>query len=182
MKIDVYGDALHLLEHFIHYSTTHPERMAQAMCCNPDGFNSRLRCLDKAFREGLDGEGPGKAGRVKKAQPPLPGDFDNRFPGYLGEMAREWLAYKTERRDFYTPTGLRNLLAQIENRASEYSDETVGHLISECMANNWAGIIWEKIAHTEHRASHRGNARRTHRASKQKGEWDDFPFDNGGYM
>ena len=142
MNIDLSGDALRLLEHFIHYSSLYPERLADAMRYDLKGFIRRLRCLDKAFH--LAVATPVQI-RTKKGQPPLPDDFDRRFPEPIGGKIREWLTYKTERRDFYSPTGLRNLLAQVDNQAKRHSAELIADLISECMANNWSGIIWDRI-------------------------------------
>jgi len=145
MKIDITGDALRLLDQFIHFASLYPERLADAMWYDLDAFLCRLRCLDQAYREATDDPERKNTGRSKKEQPPLPDDFDCRFPDPIRGKIREWLTYKAERRDFYNQTGLRNLLAQIENRINIHSAELVTELISECMANNWAGIIWERI-------------------------------------
>ena len=37
------------------------------------------------------------------------------------------------------------MLVQIEKKVKEYGADNVIELITECMANNWKGIIWEKI-------------------------------------
>ena len=145
MKIEVTGDALRLLDHFIHYSTLYPERLADAMWYDPDWFLSCLHLLNKAFREASADPAQRKTEKRKREQPPLPDDFCRRFPDSMGEKIREWLDYKTERKDFYSPTGLRNLLTQIDKQIRNHSVELVIDLISECMANNWAGIIWDKI-------------------------------------
>ena len=145
MNIEITGDALRLLEHFIHYGSLYPQRFADAMCYDTDGFICCLRFLDKVFREASADPIQEKAGRRKKGQPPLPDDFDSLFPEPVAGKIKEWLTYKAERRDFYSPTGLHNLLVQIDNRVKKHSAELVMDLISECMANNWAGIIWDKI-------------------------------------
>ncbi len=58
---------------------------------------------------------------------------------------QEWLEYKEERKEKYKETGLNNLLKQIDNKVGEYGEDAVINLISECMANNWKGIIFEKL-------------------------------------
>lgn len=58
---------------------------------------------------------------------------------------KEWLKYKEERKENYKETGLNNLLKQIENKIEEYGETNVINLIDECMANNWKGIIFEKL-------------------------------------
>ena len=40
---------------------------------------------------------------------------------------------------------MKSLLKQITDKVNEYGDKAVIDLIDECMANNWKGIIWEKI-------------------------------------
>jgi len=113
-----------------------------------DGLSPAIACLGRK-----------KAPMGKKGQPPLPDDFDHRFPAPFGESIREWLTYKAERKDFYTPTGLRNLLTQLYNRSRRHSAESITELISECMANNWAGIIWDRIERQSARPY--GNNRRS---------------------
>ena len=60
---------------------------------------------------------------------------------------REWMKYKTERKDEYTEQGLRSLLRRIENKYLEFhkQDQTICELIDDSMANNWKGIIFEKL-------------------------------------
>lgn len=57
----------------------------------------------------------------------------------------EWLKYKEERKEKYKEIGLNNLLKQIDNKIDEYSEDAVINLINECMANNWKGIIFDKL-------------------------------------
>ena len=180
MNIDLSGDALRLLEHFIHYSSLYPERLADAMRYDLDGFICRLRCLDKAFR--LAVASPVQT-RAKKGQPPLPDDFDRRFPEPIGGKIREWLTYKTERKDFYSPTGLRNLLTQVDNKAKDYSAVLIADLIAECMANNWKGIIWDRIKQQDARSYGRRDRRSAERraASSVNSAWAGFlEGDEGG--
>lgn len=63
----------------------------------------------------------------------------------LKKKIEEWLIYKEERKEIYKETGMKSLLKQMENNCKEYGDEKVIALIDECMANNWKGIIWEKL-------------------------------------
>lgn len=57
----------------------------------------------------------------------------------------EWLEYKQERKELYKETGLRNLLSEIENNIEIYGEDLLVKLISYCMANNYKGIIFEKL-------------------------------------
>ena len=67
------------------------------------------------------------------------------FSSDMETKIKEWLLYKTEKKDKYTPTGFKNLLAAIKRNVEQHSDLVVMNLIDECMANNWKGIIWEKF-------------------------------------
>ena len=61
----------------------------------------------------------------------------------------EWLEYKQERKELYKETGLKNLLTQIENSIEQYGEEKVIDVISQSMANNWKGIIFDKLTSKE---------------------------------
>ncbi len=61
----------------------------------------------------------------------------------------EWLEYKQERKELYKETGLKNLLTQIENSIEQYGEEKVIDVISQSMANNWKGIIFDKLTKKE---------------------------------
>lgn len=63
----------------------------------------------------------------------------------LNEAFAEWVRYKTEKRQAYKPTGLSNLIAQVERYAAQYTPEAVAGLIRDCMASNWAGIIFDRL-------------------------------------
>ena len=64
----------------------------------------------------------------------------------LKDKIIEYLEYKEyEKKDIYKERGMKSLLKQITNKVKEYGDKAVIDLIDECMANNWKGIIWEKI-------------------------------------
>lgn len=57
----------------------------------------------------------------------------------------EWLEYKQERKELYKEVGLRNLISEIENNIELYGEDNIIKLISYCMANNYKGIIFEKL-------------------------------------
>lgn len=70
--------------------------------------------------------------------------FD-RFGPNLSDAVKDWIAYKKERREAYKPVGLRNLLAQIENKMNTYGKEAAISTIRLSISNGWRGIIWDKI-------------------------------------
>ena len=57
----------------------------------------------------------------------------------------DWLKYKTERRESYKETGLRNLIGEIKNNAAKYGEVAVAELIRHSMASNWRGIIFDRL-------------------------------------
>ena len=63
----------------------------------------------------------------------------------LQDVFSDWLAYKREKREAYKPTGLKALETQVLHAAEEYGDDAVVELIRECMANNWRGIIFDRL-------------------------------------
>ena len=63
----------------------------------------------------------------------------------MQDKLTEWLKYKAERRESYKPMGLKSFLSEVENKLKQHSEADVIALINECMANNWKGIIWDKI-------------------------------------
>lgn len=63
----------------------------------------------------------------------------------LKNKLEEWLKYKWERKEYYKETGFKTLLARIDSATSQYGVEQVVNLVDECMANNYKGIIFEKL-------------------------------------
>lgn len=80
-------------------------------------------------------------------------DYDLSDP--VQQAVGEWLQYKTERRMTYKETGLKSLLKQVENSCAIYGDAAVCDLISECMANGWTGIIWDRLKKRRHTGDYR---------------------------
>lgn len=76
--------------------------------------------------------------------------FERLLPEYsisdvMADKLREWIKYKTERKEGYKEQGMKSLLKQIANKVSVYGDTAVCNLIDECMSNQWKGIIWDKL-------------------------------------
>ena len=81
--------------------------------------------------------------KPKRTQASLVGESSLSDP--LKDKLMEWLAYKKERKDKYGETGLKSLITQACKHEQESGSEAVIDLINECMANGWAGIIWDKL-------------------------------------
>lgn len=67
----------------------------------------------------------------------------------LSNKVKEWLKYKWERKEYYKETGFRTLLGRLERHTSQYGVDVVTSLIEDCMANNYKGIIWERLEKTK---------------------------------
>ena len=65
----------------------------------------------------------------------------------------EWLLYKKERRETYKPIGLKSLLSETENKLKVYEERDIISLLGDCMANNWRGIIWDRLKGKEKRSA-----------------------------
>lgn len=64
----------------------------------------------------------------------------------MANKAKEWLQYKKEKRQLYKPQGLKQLLRQISKKAGQYGDVAVISVIEDSMANNYQGIVWDRLA------------------------------------
>ena len=72
-----------------------------------------------------------------------------RFSALVASAVLDWLAYKHERDEAYTPTGLQSLLEQIEKQIAGHGDQAVADVIRLSMSNGWRGIVWDKIRKEE---------------------------------
>ena len=77
---------------------------------------------------------------------------EKNFSQEMEATVIEWLEYKVEKRQGYKPTGLKNLISTIATKAASAGDAPVIALIHECMANNWQGIIWDRLGRSVYAA------------------------------
>lgn len=68
---------------------------------------------------------------------------DRMMPSQLEKSAKDWVQYKTEKRQAYKPTGLKSLLTEIQNNANRYGVPAVVSVINQSMANGYQGIMWD---------------------------------------
>ena len=85
-----------------------------------------------------EGKGKGKGEHIPPT--PLPGGSPA-----LQDAFAAWIRYKHEKRQDYKPTGLQSLVTQVQKAAETYGEQAVIDLIGECMANNWQGIIFDRL-------------------------------------
>lgn len=99
---------------------------------------------------------------------------DYLFSDVLQAKVAEWITYKVERKEPYKQQGLKSLLTQIENKSNQYGEQAVCNLIDECMANNWKGIIFDRLSN----ATTQPRGQQTRRGSGQ----ELLDMINGGYF
>lgn len=63
----------------------------------------------------------------------------------LAEEVDLWLQYKRERKEKYSPTGLKILIQRIGKFEKEYGTIPVKNLIEESISSNYQGIIWDRL-------------------------------------
>ncbi len=85
----------------------------------------------------------------EKSPPLIPPLGETGFGPELQSAFEAWLAYKEEKRQAYKPTGLKSLVGSIRKNAERYGEQEVADLIRECMASNWQGIIFDRLARTK---------------------------------
>ena len=63
----------------------------------------------------------------------------------LNSIFLEWLEYKKQRKEKYTDIGRKKLISRINKQVELYGEENIISLIEDCMASNYAGIIFDKL-------------------------------------
>ena len=81
-------------------------------------------------------------------------DYSNTgFSVSMIATVENWLRYKTERRDAYKPTGLQSLITKIQNEVKIHGEQAVIKVITDSMASNYQGIVWDRL---QQQANRRG--------------------------
>ena len=78
----------------------------------------------------------------EKEYNPLTPLFD--YPKLI-PVVESWLAYKTERREKYKPTGLKALVSEIKNNADAYGEDAVIAVINASMSAMYKGIVFDRL-------------------------------------
>ena len=63
----------------------------------------------------------------------------------LEQAVKEWVKYKTEKRQSYRETGLKSLLTMVRNKAAKEGDASVIEAINLAMASNWQGFHFDNV-------------------------------------
>ena len=68
-----------------------------------------------------------------------------RLPAYLQPVMKDWLEYKKQRREKYTPVGLTALITEVINNANRFGENAVAQIIRTSMASGYKGIIFDRL-------------------------------------
>ena len=115
---------------------------------NDKQSGSKAEANDKQEQPASEKEKEKEKEKENECYPPTP--FSQIIASYsfsepLMAKTTAWLKYKSERREGYKEQGLKSLLTQIQKNAAKYGEQAVIDLMEQCMAANWAGIIWDRL-------------------------------------
>ena len=124
------------------------KQMASKAEANSKQSGSKTEANDKQEQPASEKEKEREKEKENECYPPTP--FSKIIASYsfsepLMAKTTAWLKYKSERRGSYKEQGLKSLLTQIQKNAAKYGEQAVIDLMEQCMAANWAGIIWDRL-------------------------------------
>lgn len=117
---------------------------------NSKQSGSKPKASDKQEQPASEKEKEKEREKEKENECYPPNPFSQIIASYsfsepLMAKTTAWLKYKSERRESYKEQGLKSLLTQIQKNAAKYGEQAVIDLMEQCMAANWAGIIWDRL-------------------------------------
>lgn len=124
------------------------KQIASKAEANSKQSGSKVEANDKQEQPASEIEKEKEREKENECYPPTP--FSQIIASYsfsesLMAKTTAWLKYKSERRESYKEQGLKSLLTQIQKNAAKYGEQAVIDLMEQCMAANWAGIIWDRL-------------------------------------
>lgn len=69
----------------------------------------------------------------------------NGYSDGVLDITKQWLQYKSERKESYTPTGLKSLINRIIKNINQYGSEKVIDVIDQSISSGYMGITWDKL-------------------------------------
>src|SRR5699024_3648869 len=67
----------------------------------------------------------------------------------LYECIKEWARYKDDKKpksnNHYTERGIKSLLNKFSEEHSKHGTKAIVDIVNESMANNYQGILWDKL-------------------------------------
>ena len=67
----------------------------------------------------------------------------------------DWLMYKKEKQQSYKERGLKGLFTTLKTNITEYGEKAVCKVIDESIANNYQGIMWNKLERTHKQSNNK---------------------------
>lgn len=72
-------------------------------------------------------------------------ELETGFGTELQTALDDWIAYKAERRERYTPVGKKSLITQVAKNAQSFGEAALAELIQQSMASGWKGIPFDRL-------------------------------------
>lgn len=124
------------------------KQIASKAEANSKQSGNKVEANDEQEQPASEKEKEKEREKENECYPPTP--FSQIIASYsfsesLMAKTTAWLKYKSERRESYKEQGLKSLLTQIQKNAAKYGEQAVIDLMEQCMAANWAGIIWDRL-------------------------------------
>ena len=88
-------------------------------------------------------------GRKEKTSQPVTDEITaaiRELPPVVQSQMRDWLEYKTERKEIYAPRGLKSLLTMVKKSVDKYGGQAVADVIESSMGSNYVGIVWDNLS------------------------------------
>lgn len=67
------------------------------------------------------------------------------YSGLLKEKLKDWLKYKTEKKQGYKQTGFKTLLGKIDKALNENNEDAIIECFDDAMSHNWSGVFFDKL-------------------------------------
>lgn len=101
---------------------------------------------DNEYDNDNEGDIERKKKRKKAAKPQW---VDTQIASYgfspeLEQTVKDWVQYKTEKRQGYQETGLKSFLTRVRNEAEKLGERKAIDCMINAMGNNWQGVVWDE--------------------------------------
>jgi len=128
------------------YTLENKQTISERETITPLESIKTIETINDSVGENIPAIPPPKKAKVQDTSSLIPLVSEYAFPDPVKDSILEWLEYKHERKDKYTPTGFRSQLKQIEKHVKESGGAAVCDVIQQSMANGWMGICWDRIS------------------------------------
>lgn len=129
----------------------HPESKAKANESKPEANGKQVKEQEKEQVKEQDKEQMlytpvPPAEQKPKAKGPSTAEAElGRLPVSLQGVMRDWLEYKKQRKEKYTPVGLISLISEVINNANRFGEDAVAQVVRTSMASGYKGIVFDRL-------------------------------------